>query len=246
MEKTAIYIIAHKPFPWKEKDGYKILGVGKNQDFAEVHDDKGDNIADRNRSFCELTGLYWIWKNDRSDIEGLVHYRRFFTTNILSTSPSYFLTPGKAEKILEKHDIITSKLYSFHKTIFDNRQEFCYRKDLLQLREVIQEKTPDYLKTYDAIMEGHHSFLCNMLVARKEILSGYCEWLFSILFELEKRIDSSSYEGNWARLYGYISEVLLTVYVFKNRLKYKSMAIAVTDKSFLARLKGKLKHGIRQ
>ena len=78
-----IYIITHKKVSivepkWK---GYRMLQVGG--DFQEqiykLVDNSRDNISTKNKTFCELTGLYWIWKNCREDsIVGLVHYRRFF------------------------------------------------------------------------------------------------------------------------------------------------------------------------
>lgn len=241
-----IYIITHKPFPWPQKEGYKVLAVGNNQNFSAFHDNTLDNISDKNKSYCELTGLYWIWKNDTAETEGLVHYRRFFSNNIFSSSPRFYLTPQQIEKILLKYDIITTKLYHFKKTILENREEFCYKEDLAKLRHTIAEKTPEYLKTFDAVFSGHQSFLCNMFVTKRQTLAKYCDWLFTILFELEKSIDSSSYTGNWARLYGYMGEVLLTVFILHNKLKYKQYPVVLTEKSFIKRLKGKLLHGFRK
>ncbi len=241
-----IYIVAHKPFPWKRKNGYAVLGVGQSQDFADFHDNTLINISSKNKNYCELTGLYWIWKNDASDIEGLVHYRRFFSKNILSRSPRFYLDSQQAEKILKKYDIITTKLYTFKKTILQNREEFCYKEDLMKLRKSIEKIAPDYLASYDEVMSGHQSFLCNMFVTKRQTLAKYCNWLFSILFDLEKSIDSTSYSGNWARLYGYMSEVLLTVFIFHNKLKYKPFPVVLPEKSFIKRLKGKISNGFRQ
>ena len=41
-------------------------------------DDDGDTISEKNKSYCELTGQYWAWKNTSADYYGFLHYRRYF------------------------------------------------------------------------------------------------------------------------------------------------------------------------
>lgn len=82
-DKIIIYQITHKycyKLPYQE--GYIPMYVGatgnKNVPAGYMRDDVGDNISEKNNSYCELSGLYWIWKNCEADIVGLVHYRRYF------------------------------------------------------------------------------------------------------------------------------------------------------------------------
>jgi len=68
-----------------------------------------------------------------------------------------------------------------------------------------------------------HAF--NMFVMKKEYLNKYCEWLFDILFELEKRIDISQYDAFHARVFGRISERLLDIWINTNNLNYDEIKV---------------------
>lgn len=80
MEKDIKIIVAsHKKYNMPENDMYLPLQVGSRgkEDLGYARDDVGENISSKNQHFCELTGLYWAWKNLENDYIGLVHYRRY-------------------------------------------------------------------------------------------------------------------------------------------------------------------------
>ena len=60
-------------------------------DLPYMKDNTGDNISEKNPRYCELTGLYWAWKNLDADYLGLVHYRRYFA----SDKKSWRVIPSK-------------------------------------------------------------------------------------------------------------------------------------------------------
>ena len=69
----------------------------------------------------------------------------------------------------------------------------------------------------------------NMFIMKKEVLDGYCSWLFDILFELEKRVDTTNYTDFHKRFYGRVSELLLDVYINTNNLKYQEVKFMDMD-----------------
>ena len=78
----AVYVMTHKKINLNVPNYYKKMLVGAYRDTSDtdeyIRDDRFDNISRKNECYCELTGLYWLWKNCDDDIIGLVHYRRFF------------------------------------------------------------------------------------------------------------------------------------------------------------------------
>ena len=97
--RMEIYVIAHKDFSRKYIDGIrKVLLVGANRNQPGSYDYKdncgNDNISDKNKNFCELTGLYWVWKHSHADVVGLEHYRRYFAGSRIKRTPPPF---GKSD-----------------------------------------------------------------------------------------------------------------------------------------------------
>lgn len=60
---------------------------------------------------------------------------------------------------------------------------------------------------------------------------AYHAWLFDILFEVEKRTDISNYTKAEARIYGYISERLLGVWLIQNNIETVEFQSINTEES---------------
>ena len=228
----SIYVVTHKKFQLSEQlqhNGYKLISVGdaNYKNLSGICDNTEENISEKNKNYCELTALYWIWKNDDvSQYKGLCHYRRFFTKSIFSQKEKYFLNSNDIKKYFNNQiDVILPEKQYFIRTATENYTRCGYRKDLAITRNVLKEKYPEYLDSFDKVMNGNWSYLTNMLIAKTTIFDEYCNWLFDILFEVEKKTDISNYTVQEARIYGYISERLLTVWVMKNCHKYNCKEI---------------------
>lgn len=195
-----------------------------NENWGYLQDCTGENISNLNKYYAELTGQYWAWKNIDADIIGFCHYRRYFMKDFLLKN---LLTKNEIKEDLENFDIILPQLK--HLNISVSKAFFNFNKTLMgakpeeydKLRKILKEYYPDYLASFDKIMNGNTYYVCNMFIARKNIANNYFKWLFAILNKLEKEIDFSKYSNGNLRVLGYISEVLLTIYVDKNKLKVK-------------------------
>lgn len=61
-----LYVVCHKPSYVPENPYLYPIQVGAALSSQRLdgmlHDDEGDNISDKNKSYCELTAQYWAWK----------------------------------------------------------------------------------------------------------------------------------------------------------------------------------------
>ena len=242
----SLYVITHKyPDQVVELPGYQYLYVGafrqKERRPGYAYDDDGENISIKNANYCELTGLYWIWKNSTEENVGLAHYRRFFTHNSFSASAKYFYSVEELDKFLQKYDLILcERQYVAAKNLYENYAQYHYGKDLDLFRKVIGQVTPDYLASFDAVLNRNCYSACNMFYAKKELIDQYCEWLFPLMQVFESKIDISQYNALQARVYGYLAERLLNVWIEKNLIKTKELPMIQTDCSYKHRIRLKL------
>lgn len=242
----ALYIITHKYLEELiESKDYKYLFVGgykeneKNNQY--IYDDIGDNISKKNENYCELTGLYWIWKNTDDEFLGLIHYRRFFTHNSFSANSRYFYTIDELNELLNYNEIIVSeKIYLSDQTLYDDYVHYHYQKDIDNLKVIINDYFPDFIESFDDVFSKRYYNPANMFYTRKELLNEYCEWLFSVLLKYEKITDISNYNAQQARIYGFIAERLLNVWIHKKCLKQIELPCIQTDSSIKLRFRKKI------
>ena len=234
--KTKIYVVSHKKMVVSDdlkNAGYELISVGggNNVNTDGKHDNQGINISEKNANYCELTALYWLWNNEiESDILGFCHYRRYFTKAVLSQNEKYFLTDRDAAEIVDRTDgVIVPWKSRYIRPAYYNYLKCGRKKDLDILRNIISTKNPEYLPDYDYIMNHNWSYLTNMMIARREIWEEYCEWLFGLLFEVEKRVDLRGYTAEEKRIYGYMSERLLTVWIRHNHIKVREFRTVNTE-----------------
>lgn len=221
-----IYIATHKKFNVPNLNGYCALQVGAEgkEKYGYLRDNIGNHISGKNANYCELTGLYWIWKNTDDSYKGLVHYRRYFGRNNLSNKISDICSYEYLLNCLKSVDIVLPYVEYFKQNAKEEILLHCCTEEIFdKLRQIIETKYPDYIETYDRYFNENKASLFNMLFCKREIFDAYCEWLFSILFVLEKQVDLAKLNTYQQRLYGFLSERLLNVWVIKNKLVVKHL-----------------------
>jgi len=229
--KSKILVATHKSYRFPDNNLYTPIHAGKTlskENFGYMGDDTGIHISNKNRNFCELTALYWAWKNDyfkSYDYVGLVHYRRYFRGD-LPFEKFNLLSKIQIADLMKTYDILLPKKRKYYIETIENHYSNAHNKsDLNLIRQIIQEKHPDYTHSFDLLMQQRELYLFNMFVMKKELFDTYMEWLFDILFELEKRVDISVYDTYQSRIFGFISERLFNVWIIKNQLNIKELKV---------------------
>lgn len=234
--ELCVWVMTHKDgkniFDYSSK--YKILHVGADINKETSHifkDNTGDNISNKNQVYCELTGIYWLWKNNiRSKYIGIEHYRRHFDIsedhihNILINNGIIVGEPPLIDTSIKKHYEICHSAY-----------------DIKTLELIVKRLYPEYIKSWDKYIEnGDILYPCNMFITSWENFDKLCTFIFTILQEVEriyniKNIDDwkkiitltalsdskCNIDKNYTlqyqlRVCGFMAERLVTLYILHN------------------------------
>ena len=218
-----VIVASHKPYAIPPDGIYvpvQVGAAGKPTIPGFLRDDEGEGISGGNPSFCELTGLYWAWKNLKADALGLAHYRRHFR------GAHGIATGEELASLLSRHDAILPKPRNyFIETTYSQYVHAHHAADLDMTRAILAERHPEFVAAFDAAMKSTKGHRFNMFVMKRPVLDEYCAWLFDVLFELERRLDVSSYSAYDARVFGFVGERLLDVWIRAKGIKFAEMPV---------------------
>ena len=236
-----IFIMAHKDFNnTRNNQVYKIVADDETQlknkyNLQVIYADKGKLYQKRN-SYAEMSKLYYIYELYRngtlsSKYIGLNHYRRYF--KFLDKIPDF-------DKIFENYDVILINKWSFNKNLKKQYCDFTLCKPLEEVIKIIKEKKPKYYQTAIESLNAKEGYFCNIFIMKKEDFFEYCEFIYDILFEFDKRHNFTSdkdvinylvkyYPKNLInhhmRIQGFLSERLSTIFFNHNFKRIKIIPI---------------------
>lgn len=217
-------------------------------------DDTGDHISSRNSFYSELTGLYWVWKNTRSEIVGSCHYRRYFTvwqepwyykllrllyhpaglwkkrfgliyTRRIQFWKNKIITEKHVKQLLAEYDLILPVARKLKYAVRKHYERYHNIEDLERLESILKENHPEYMNAFHQVMQGMSMFANNMFIMPWDRFDDLMHWLFGILFKFEEETDMEQYDGYQQRIFGFLSERLITIWVLHHELKYKELPL---------------------
>lgn len=228
-----IFTLTHKEFETVKDPMYIPLHVGRQtaKDLGYLGDNTGENISLQNCYYSELTGIYWIWKNYKeADYVGVCHYRRY-----LINEKGRLFREAEYEELLKRYDVITTKTLELNVSYLEGYGQNHNRTDLLETGNVIRELYPEYYIEFERLINSNETYFGNIMVTSKELFDEYASWLFSIFFEVQKRIDVSTYDDYHKRVFGFISEMLLKVWVTTKNLSVCECMVGMVGEKYETR-----------
>ena len=189
-------------------------------------DDSGENISLRNQNFCELSVLYWIWRNTEHDCFGLCHYRRFFNlvgdgTDLESLEDFTAQSGHTAEnlqQLMESYDLIVpaAKSKENGSSLYKLYAAAHHLNDMNLALAIIRDVYPEMIPAaQNVIFKQTRAYYKNMMICRRDFADVYCRWLFDVLRRLDNLIypqldKRTPYQQ---RVYGFLGERLFNIFL---------------------------------
>lgn len=225
---------------------YLDLQCGKDAtglDLGMQGDNTGDNISARNQYWSEITGLYWAWKNlEHADYVGLCSYRRFFNFKPALGGPVRVIPQSRKIEIedidlsvvtglLSKYDVIIPEPFTYAYSIRRVCSMNYVDRDFDLLEQLVHDVSPEYDAAFRHVFYGTNKMIGhNMFILPWDRFQKFCSWVFDILLRLETKIDPTHYPIRQVRVFGYMHEILLGVFIEHHKLKrYHSQITWITD-----------------
>lgn len=216
---VAVYVMTHGPeCKWTGSYCFPIeIGAACHEIHSSyIRDDDGDNISKKDILYCELTGLYWMWKNDSAhDFLGLYHYRRIFK-----------LSRSKIISYLRDYEWIVPKVTRVNPNISEHYIREHIPEDWRHLMETLKDLYPEYYNTAQSLFGKDEVYFTNMFISSREMVSDYCNWLFPILQAVEVKLNLNDGRSKYQqRAIGFMAERLFYLYIKHNNFNVKEVRI---------------------
>ena len=254
-KKGIIGVAFHKKYFSYEDDIITPIYVGakiNKENLKYLKDSTGDNISEKNENFCELTGIYWIWKNVDADFYGMMHYRRYLSfedrleykikriiyvfsrlfylnsiINMLDMKELFQIKICEEEIIrkeimkvskniinkIQKYDIFLHKKEIFNKSVYEQYKNVHIVEHLDKLLEIIASEYTEIYPYYERkIKKGNKIYPLNMFIMKKKYFFEYSEFIFDVLFKLEKKI-KIPLDTYQKRVFGFLSERMMLPFI---------------------------------
>lgn len=233
--RIVVGVATHKAYRMPSDPCYLPIQVGAalhpGLDLGFQRDDEGENISGLNASYCELTGLFWLWRNVNADAKGLVHYRR------LLGSPNAFRRWSRdsygrlatadefASLLLERPVVLARRRNYYIETVYNHYSHTFDGAQFDACRAALRDRWPEYVPAWDGLMCSRGAHIFNMFVMRAPEFNAYCAWLFDVLAEVERRYDGSGFDAFDARWPGRVSERLLDPWLQTNDIAFVELPV---------------------
>lgn len=231
-ETLKVIIAVHKPYDVLKDETYLPVhaGAAQGKDIGFQSDAQGETISHKNPWYCELTTLYWAYKNLESDALGLVHYRRYFgcKARCFPWVPARrrIATGEELKAYLKKTPVILPQKRNYFIESREDQYVHAHgRASLDALRSVLKARSPQYLPAFNRSMKRTSGHCFNMLVMRRDLCDAYCQWIFDTLFALEEVMQNTIPAEVTPRLFGFISERLLDCWLETNGISYMELPV---------------------
>lgn len=250
--KIKIITVAHKSFDTSVlPDGYFPIYVGgyepedkREKDKTYFLDNEGENIASQNPWYCELTAQYWAWKNlTNEDVLGIVHYRRYFM-NFQEDSKSFsddILRADEIQRVFEsgKFDIIVplaAGKFKDSSVMYKKKPMDDQDPQWVIIYKIIEKYYPEYLNAFTKVIYGKKQYWWNMLIAKQDVFTSYCEWLFGVLKKYDKYVSEELHKERIPRVDGFLAELLPMVWIEANidKKRVKHFDVENTESNHLS------------
>lgn len=221
-----VFTCYHKQYDIADGDVIFPIHVGKACSSAKLNmqgDDTGENISVKNPYYCELTALYWAWKNSDADAIGLFHYRRFLNfknrktkwSQITDLCKKFGIDSSHIQPLLMENDIILPQKTKRTLPLYENYDKHHIITDLDLALDILQEDYSDMFPVAQTVLKQQYGYFTNIFIARRDLFNEYCEWIFDILSKIESKIheDVVTRETYQQRVYGFLSERLMSIFI---------------------------------